>query len=62
MRRRVLGAPTAPSRPAPSSVFRIASAASPITLTLQGLIEDDASQSSSHWSVTNAIVLRVRVP
>jgi Tol biopolymer transport system component len=56
--RRVLGVPTSPSQPAPSIVFR-SQRATPILLTLQGLVEDDGSPSPSGWSATNAIVLRV---
>ncbi|MBI1854014.1 MAG: hypothetical protein HYR85_27060 [Planctomycetes bacterium] len=55
-----LGVPTLPSTPAPSIVFRRASTPAPVTLTLQGIIEDDGSQSATGLSVTNAVILRVR--
>ncbi|MBI1850899.1 MAG: PD40 domain-containing protein [Planctomycetes bacterium] len=56
-----LGAPTLASRPAPSIVFRRASGSPhPVVLALQGLIADRGSQHSSGWSVTNAVVLRIR--
>ena len=58
--RAVLGAPTYPSRVAPTVVFRSAAPATPVTLTLQGIIEDDGSQSAVGLSVTNAVILRVR--
>ncbi len=57
----ILGAPTFPSSPAPSVVFRRTSGASrPVTLTFQGLIEDDGSSIPERWSVTNAVILRVQ--
>ncbi len=58
--RAILGAPTLPSNPAPSIVFRRTSGASrPVTLTFQGLIEDDGSSIPERWSVSNAVILRV---
>jgi Tol biopolymer transport system component len=58
--RRSLGAPTLPSRPAPTVLLRRpAGAARPGTLTLQGLIEDDGAANPFGWSVTNAIVIVV---
>ncbi len=57
----VLGRPTLPSRPAPSIVFRRASGAPhPVTITMQGLIEDDGSAIPQGISITNAVILRVR--
>ncbi|MBI1852067.1 MAG: PD40 domain-containing protein [Planctomycetes bacterium] len=59
-RPRILGAATRVSRPAPSIVFsRATGVRHAATLTLQGLIEDDAAGSAEGLSVTNAIVLRV---
>src|SRR5262249_3652563 len=56
-----LGAPTRASLPAPSIAFdRATGARNPATVVLQGLIEDDASSTPDHVSVTNAIVLRIR--
>ncbi|MBI1854012.1 MAG: IPT/TIG domain-containing protein [Planctomycetes bacterium] len=57
--RAVLGAPTYASRVAPTVVFRSPAPATLITLTLQGIIEDDGSQSATGLSVTNAVILRV---
>ncbi|MBI1854230.1 MAG: hypothetical protein HYR85_28155 [Planctomycetes bacterium] len=58
--RRTLGSPTYPSRPAPSVVVRATNGFTiPARVALQGLIEDDASASPVHWSVTNAILLTV---
>ncbi|MBI3848663.1 MAG: IPT/TIG domain-containing protein, partial [Planctomycetes bacterium] len=58
---RLLGAPTLASRPAPTIVAdRRASASSPANITLQGLIEDDASPDPLGISVTNALILRIR--
>jgi Tol biopolymer transport system component len=58
--RSTLGAPTHPSRPAPSVVFTSAAGApNPARVTLQGLIEDDASRIPEGWSITNAVILRI---
>ncbi len=57
----VLGRPTLPSSPAPSIVFRRASGAPhPVTVTMQGLIEDDGSAIPQGISITNAVILRVQ--
>jgi Tol biopolymer transport system component len=61
-RDRLLGTPTRASRPAPSYLLRRANgigARARTTVTLQGLLEDDASQVPEGWSVTNALVLHV---
>jgi hypothetical protein len=58
--RRVLGAPTLPSRAAPSVVFRSEGSSSPVTFTLQGFIEDAGSSIPEGISVTNALVVNVR--
>ena len=55
----ILGLPTIASRPAPSLVIRTTGSPVPSTVALQGLIEDDASQSAG-WSVTNAVVVEFR--
>ena len=58
---RTLGTPNAPSNPAPSIVLRDTNGRSrPITMALQGLIEDDGSQLPEHWSVTNCLILRIQ--
>jgi Tol biopolymer transport system component len=57
--RRVLGAPTLPSRPAPAIVFRSEGSARPITFTLQGFIEDGGSPIPEGISVTNAVIARI---
>jgi Tol biopolymer transport system component len=55
-----LGAATMPSAPAPTIVARAPQGIRrPLVATLQGIIQDDASLSPAHASVTNAIVLRV---
>ena len=54
-----LGAPTLPSSAAPSFLFQRRGVASPHVVTLQGVIEDDGSQSPLRFSVTNAIILRI---
>lgn len=56
---RTLGRATFPSRPAPSVLFRSQGLPSAVVVTMQGLIEDDASASGSGFSVTNAVVLRI---
>jgi hypothetical protein len=48
----------APAR-APWSLARESGFPSPITLTLQGLLEDSGAANALHFSTTNAIVLRV---
>ncbi len=59
----ILGTPTLPSSPAPSVVLnRPGGAPNPITVALQGLIEDDGSQIPERWSVTNAVIVHVRNP
>lgn len=56
-----LGTPTHPSSPAPSTVFRRLSGTSrPVTVTLQGIIEDDGSAIPQSFSITNAVILRVQ--
>lgn len=56
-----LGSPTFASSPAPTIVLdRPRGSPTPVTLTLQGLIRDDGSLTSDHWSISNAIVLHVR--
>jgi Tol biopolymer transport system component len=58
--RRALGAPNVSSAPAPTIVIqRSAGRARPVTATLQGLVEDDASGWRGGLSVTNAVILRV---
>jgi Tol biopolymer transport system component len=58
---RVLGAATLGSRPAPSLLAsRRRGSPRSVDVTLQGLIEDDASPSAVSVSVTNAMVLRIR--
>ncbi|MBI1850729.1 MAG: IPT/TIG domain-containing protein [Planctomycetes bacterium] len=58
---RTLGAPTFPSHPAPTQVLnRPRGLRNPATLTLQGLIQDNGSQIPEHWSITNAVILRVQ--
>jgi Tol biopolymer transport system component len=57
--RRALGAPTHDSRPAPSILFRSSGLSAPITLALQGLIEDAGSEIPEGFSVTNAILARI---
>jgi galactose oxidase-like protein len=56
----LLGTPTFPSSAAPSVVLQRPSGVhSPINATFQGVIQDDASGSATHFSVTNAIILHV---
>ncbi|MBI1854023.1 MAG: PD40 domain-containing protein [Planctomycetes bacterium] len=60
-RRRTLGTPTAPSQPAPSTLVNFPNGASRrARVTLQGLIQDDASPTGVGLSITNAILLRVQ--
>ena len=55
-----LGQATKPSTPAPSTVLNLNNGlGSPITATLQGIIQDDDSDSPRGLSTTNAIVLDV---
>ncbi len=54
-----LGAPSFPSTPAPFSRRIPQGLSRPIRLTLQGFIQDDASQSRAGASITNAVLLRV---
>ncbi|MBI3847878.1 MAG: PD40 domain-containing protein [Planctomycetes bacterium] len=56
-----LGSATLPSSPAPTIVLDDARGSNRrATVTLQGIIQDDGSIGSDHWSVTNAVVLRIR--
>jgi IPT/TIG domain-containing protein/galactose oxidase-like protein len=56
----LLGSPTFPSTPAPSVVMsRPGGLHAPIDVTLQGIIEDDASIVPEHVSITNAVLLHV---
>ncbi|MBI3847900.1 MAG: IPT/TIG domain-containing protein [Planctomycetes bacterium] len=56
-----LGAPTFSSSPAPSELIRRAiGPRRPVTITFQGLIEDDGSSIPEGISVTNAVILIVR--
>ncbi|MBI1852056.1 MAG: IPT/TIG domain-containing protein [Planctomycetes bacterium] len=57
----LLGAPTFPSMPAPGEVFRRpAGFHGALNVSFQGIIEDDASIVPEHFSVTNAVILKVR--
>lgn len=56
-----LGTATFPSSPAPSTVFSKPSGVPrPLAFTVQGLLRDDASQIPQGFSVTNAVVVRVK--
>lgn len=56
----ILGTPTAPSTPAPSTLFSRPSGLShPLSATLQGLIQDAGSIIDQQVSVTNAVLVRV---
>jgi hypothetical protein len=57
--RRTLGAPNKPSTPAPSFVYRGPAPLRPTIVTIQGLVEDARSSSTTGLSVTNALVLRI---
>jgi TolB protein len=55
-----LGAPTFPTSPAPSLVGRRARGIPrPLTLTLQGFIQDNGSRIPERVSITNAVILHV---
>ncbi len=57
----ILGTPTHPSSPAPSVLFRSTSGVPrPLSVTFQGLIEDDGSLIPEGVSVTNAVLLRIQ--
>lgn len=59
--RGALGVPTLPSDPAPTTVFsRNGGIARPMTLTFQAVIQDAGSGSPAGWSVSNAVILRIR--
>ncbi|MBI1850421.1 MAG: PD40 domain-containing protein [Planctomycetes bacterium] len=56
-----LGTASLPSIPAPSIVFTAPhGAARPATITMQGLIADDAARIPEQVSVTNAVIVRIR--
>ena len=56
----LLGAPDAPSSPAPSTVLDLPGGIGrSITFTLQGLIRDDGAAGAKGVSPTNGIVVRV---
>ncbi|MBI1852061.1 MAG: hypothetical protein HYR85_17115 [Planctomycetes bacterium] len=55
-----LGIATFETMPAPTRVGRLPRGVRrPLVVTLQGFVEDSASQSPQHVSVTNAVVLTV---
>ncbi|MBI1851020.1 MAG: HYR domain-containing protein [Planctomycetes bacterium] len=55
-----LGIPNHPSQSAPSLIFNVARGlGNPRTFSFQAIIEDDGSQISQHFSITNAVVLQV---
>jgi hypothetical protein len=57
----LLGTPSYPSSPAPSTPLHLASGIGfPVLVTLQGIILDDCSLADKPASVTNAVVLDVR--
>ena len=56
-----LGTASLTSRPAPSIVFAAPhGAARPATVTMQGLIADDAAGIAERVSITNAVIVRIR--
>lgn len=58
-----LGKPTRPSQAAPSSIaFASQGLDTPIRLTLQGILQDDASSAAVPASLTNAVVIDVIEP
>ena len=57
----LLGTSDFNSRPAPSELFRRRrGVAGPLTLTLQGLMQDNEARTDTKLSVTNAAILRVQ--
>ena len=58
-----LGSPDLPSSAAPSRIIDAPRGVSlELTLTLQGILRDDGSAASVPYSLTNAVVVRVRAP
>ncbi|MBI1851396.1 MAG: hypothetical protein HYR85_13735 [Planctomycetes bacterium] len=51
-------APTGPAR-TPWTIRRAHGFATPRVLTMQGIIQDDGAANALHFSVTNAVVIRV---